>query len=151
MATKKRASSNRPRVGMRRGGSARARPGTRGGGRFYRVEVRPKSGFVTFRYHDVGRRGHVVRLAGKRATGSWADAAWLVSKTDAHVEEGKLVADTASARRILKVIGPARRLRGDVFRGYPRPNVPERAKPTAAQRRARMRNIRKAQRARRKG
>jgi hypothetical protein len=127
----------------------RARPGTGGGGRYYRVEVRPKSGFEIFRYHDVGRPGHVKRLAGKRSSGSWADAAWLISKTDAHVRNGVLVADTAGARKVLKDIGPARLVRGSLFRGHPRRNVPERAKPTAAQRRARTRNIRAAQRARR--
>ena len=127
----------------------RARPGTGGSGRYYRVEVRPKSGFEIFRYHDVGRPGHVKRLAGKRSSGSWADAAWLISKTDAHVRNGVLVADTPGARKVLKDIGPARLVRGNLFRGHPRKNVPERAKPTAAQRSARAKNIRKARQARR--
>jgi hypothetical protein len=37
---------------------------------------------------------------------------------------------------------------GDVFEARPRPNVPEREKPTPAQRRARSANIKKAQAAR---
>ena len=127
----------------------RARPGTGGGGRYYRVQVRPKGGFEIFRYHDVGRPGHVKRLAGKRPTGTWADAAWLISKTDAHVTNGVLVADTPGARKVLKDIGPATLVSGSLFRGHPRKNVPERAKPTPAQRRARAQNIRKAQAARR--
>ncbi len=130
-------------------GGRRARPGTKGGGRYYRIEIRPGREFADFRYHDVGRRGHAVRLAGKRASGRWADAAWLIAKGDAHIEKGKLVGDTAQARRILTAIGPARHVRGDIFRGHPRRNVPEKAKPTAAQRRARAANIRKAQAARR--
>jgi hypothetical protein len=90
----------------------------------------------------------MLRLAGKRAGGSWADVAWLISKQDAHVENGRLVADTPAVRRILKVIGPARHVKGDVFRGHPRKDVREADKPTAAQRRAQRANIRKAQRAR---
>jgi hypothetical protein len=91
--------------------------------------------------------GHTV--AGRRASGAWVDAAWLIAKGDAHVEKGKLVGDTGQARRLLATIGPARHVRGDVFRGHPRRNVPERAKPTPAQQRAREANIRKAQAARR--
>ena len=131
-------------------GRARAKPGTKGEGDYYRVIVRPKEEFVTFRYHDVGRPGHVQRLAGKRSSGSWDDQAWLISKEDAHIENGKLVADTSAARKILEVIGPVKLVKGDIFQGHPRRNVPEREKPTPAQRRARMENIRKAQKARSK-
>jgi hypothetical protein len=55
-----------------------------------------------------------------------------------------LIADTSKARELLKVVGPVRHLRGDIFQRHPRRNVPERKKPTPAQRRARMENIRKA-------
>jgi hypothetical protein len=79
-------------------GRSRAKPGTKGEGDYYRIVVRPKEDFVTFRYHDVGKPGHVQRLAGKRASGSWADQAWLISKENAHVENGKLVPDTSDAR-----------------------------------------------------
>jgi hypothetical protein len=75
-------------------------PGS-GSGKYYRVEVRPKHEFVTFRYHDVGDTGHIQRLAGKRESGSWDTHAWLISKTDAHVEENKLVPDTDDAKRII--------------------------------------------------
>jgi hypothetical protein len=139
MATKRRTGTGR----------ARAKPGATGRGDYYRVVVRPKEDFVIFRYHDVGRPGHLQRLGGKRASGSWADQAWLISKDDAHVEGGRLVGDTAAARKLLRTIGPAERMKGDVFQGHPKKNVPERDKPTPAQRRARLANIRKAQRARR--
>jgi hypothetical protein len=98
----------------------------------------------------VGRPGHVQRLAGKRSSGSWDDQAWLIGKKDAHIENGKLVADTPGARKILEVIGPAKRVKGEIFRGHPRKNVPEREKPTPAQKRAQMQNIRKAQETKRK-
>lgn len=130
-------------------GRARAKPGAKGEGDYYRIVVRPKEDFVTFRYHDVGRPGHIERLAGKRASGSWADQAWLISKKDAHIENGRLVADSPAARKVLDVIGPAKKVKGDIFGGHPRRNIPEREKPTPAQRRARMANIRKAQQARR--
>ncbi len=131
-------------------GRARAKPGTKGEGEYYRIVVRPKEEFVTFRYHDVGRPGHILRLAGKRSSGSWGDQAWLISKENAHIEDGELIADTPEARKILDVIGPAKHVKADIFKGHPRKNIPEREKPTAAQKRAQRENIRKAQEARKK-
>ena len=131
-------------------GRERKKPGTTGEGKYYRIVVRSKESFVTFRYHDVGEPGGVQRLAGKRSSGSWDDQAWLISKEMAHMEGNTLVADTPDAKKILQVIGPAKLVKGDIFQGHPRKNIPEREKPTPAQRRSRMENIRKAQQARRK-
>jgi len=115
------------------------------------VEIRPKAGFVTFRTQDVGRKGHIQRVAGRRASGSWATVTWLIGKEDAHVQNGKLIADTAAARQLLHQLGSTPvHTQGDRFKALDRPNVPERSKPTAAQRRARSANILKAQSARRR-
>jgi hypothetical protein len=70
-------------------GRARAKPGAVGQGDYYRIVVRPKEQFTIFRYHDVGQPGHIQRLAGKRSSGSWDDQAWLISKEDAHIVNGK--------------------------------------------------------------
>jgi hypothetical protein len=130
-------------------GRKRAKPGTKGEGHYYRVGVRPKKEFVTFRTQDVGEPGHVQRLAGKRQSGSWDTVTWLISKEDAHVENGKLIPDTADARDVLEKLGSTpRHVKGDIFEAKPRPNVPEREKPTPAQQRARRANIKKAQAAR---
>lgn len=86
-------------------GSDRALPGTKGEGKYYRIVVRPKGTFIAFRYHDVGKTGHIQRLAGKRASGSWGTQAWLISKTDAHEEKGRLVADTEDAKQLLHSLG----------------------------------------------
>ncbi len=131
-------------------GRSREKPGEGGEGEYYRIVVRPKEEFTTFRYQDVGKPGGIKRLAGKRSSGSWDDQAWLISKQDAHVEGGKLVADTDAAQEILDTYGPVGHVEGDIFKGHIRENVPERSKPTAAQQRARMTNIKKAQAARRK-
>lgn len=130
-------------------GRGREKPGEAGGGQYYRIVVRPKDDFVTFRYHDVGESGHIQRLAGKHYSGSWDDQAWLISKEDAHVEDNQLIADTKDAQEILDTYGPAEHVEGDIFKGHPRENVPEREKPTKAQQKARMENIKKAQEARR--
>ena len=129
----------------------RKAPGTTGKGKFYRIEVRPKADFVAFRNQDVGRKGGLERLAGKRSSGSWDTVSWLVSKKDAHVKAGHLMITDPKARTVLKSIrGQIVHVKGDVFRAKPRKNVPERSKPTAAMRRAQMRNIKKAQKARRR-
>jgi hypothetical protein len=113
--------------------------------------VRPKEQFVTFRNHDVGQAGHLQRLSGQRSSGSWSTQAWLISKDDAHIEGERLVADSRDAKSLLRKLGskPVHE-KGDVFRAQDRPNVPEKAKPTAAQKRARNANIKKAQAARHK-
>ncbi|MBI3739865.1 MAG: hypothetical protein HY258_12525 [Chloroflexi bacterium] len=129
----------------------RKKPGSTGEGNYYHIEVRSKSDFTSFRTQDVGRRGHIQRVAGKRPTGTWATVKWLIGKDDAHVQNGKLVPDTKDAQNVLEQLGsqPVRMV-GDRFKARPRPNVPERAKPTSAQKQARRANIKKAQAARHK-
>jgi hypothetical protein len=144
--------SSRQRSWAHPEGRRRAKPGTTGEGEFFHIEVRPRSEFKTFRTQDVGDRGGIERVAGKRSSGSWDTQKWLISKEHAHVEDGALVADTADARKVLRTLGSKpKHLRGDRFRAGDRPNVPERAKPTPAQKRARSANIKKAQAARRRG
>ena len=131
-------------------GRKRAKPGTKGEGDYFRIVVRPKEDFTTFRYHDVGEKGHILRLAGKRRSGSWDTQVWLIGKDDAHIEGDTLVADTDDARRVIEALGTKpKHVKGDVFEAKDRPNVPESKKPTKAQQRARLENVKKAQQARR--
>lgn len=129
-------------------GRGRKRPGA-GGGNFYRIQIRPKSGFTTFRTQDVGKKGNLERVAGKRSSGSWDTVTWLISKEDAHIKGENLIIDDPKVKTLLKQIrGQIIHKKGDVFTALPRRNVPEREKPTQAQKRAQMRNIRLAQAAR---
>jgi hypothetical protein len=124
----------------------RAKPGSRGGGRFFHIELRPSAQFVAFRVQDVGTPGGVERVAGQRATGSWDTAKWLVEKTDAHVENGRLVPDSAEAKKLFASLGSVPvHVAGDRFRAKPRRDIPEDEKPTPAMRRAQLSNIEKAQ------
>jgi hypothetical protein len=124
----------------------RAKPGSRGGGRFYHIELRPSAQFVAFRVQDVGTPGGVERVAGMRASGSWDTAKWLVEKTDAHVENGRLIPDSAEAKKLFLSLGSAPvQVAGDRFRAKPRRDIPEDEKPTPAMRRAQLKNIKKAQ------
>ena len=82
----------------------------------------------------------------------WDTQKWLIGKRHAHIEHGRLVADTDDARQVID----AARLRAAPHRGRPlpgqaAPNVPEKDKPTPAQKRARRENIKKAQAARHAG
>lgn len=130
-------------------GRKRQKPGTTGKGDYYHIVVRPKEGFVTFRTQDVGRKGHAQRVAGKRRTGSWDTLKWLISKDDAEIKNGYLIAKNKTTEKILKTLGSkAKWLKGDRFSAKPRPNVPEKKKPTPAQKKARTKNIKKAQQAR---
>lgn len=143
--------TSRQRARAQPEGRTRKKPGSTGKGNYYHVEVRSKSDFVTFRTQDVGRPGHIQRVAGKRSNGSWETVKWLISKEDAHLANGKLVADTTGARKVLEQLGSKPvHTRGDRFEAKPRPNVPEHTKPTLAQRRAWQANIKKAQAARRR-
>ena len=127
-------------------GRRRAKPGSTGVGNFYHIEVRPKTDFRSFRTQDVGRKGGIERVAGKRDGGSWDTQKWLIGKELAHVEGGRLIPDSEHARKVLEELGSKpMHDEGDRFKAKPRRNVPESEKPTSAQRRARQRNIRKAQ------
>lgn len=125
---------------MRKTQSLRAKPGTRGGGEYFRIVVRDENQFTTFRYHDVGDPGHIQRLAGKRSSGSWATQAWLISKTDAHPGKDTLIPDTKDAQDLLKELGSKPvHIKADVYKAADRKNVPEKDKPTTAQKNARKR------------
>ena len=131
--------------------AARKAPGSTGEGQYYHIELRSKSGFKSFRTQDVGRKGHIQRVAGRRASGSWDTVKWLISKKDAHLQGGRLVPDTKDAKKLIAELGSRPiRTQGDRFKARPTPNVPERAKPTPAQKRAQSTNIKKAQAARRR-
>jgi len=148
---KTRRSSSREDAGPKPEQKGRAKPGTSGKGKYYHIEVRPKTEFTTFRTQDVGKKGGIQRVAGKRGSGSWDTQKWLIEKDLADMEEGRLIPKTQDAEEIVDALGSTPKHRGgDRFKAKPRPNVPERLKPTKAQKRAQQRNIKKAQAARRK-
>ena len=126
-------------------------PGSGGSGEYYHVEVRPGDDFVSFRTQDVGRRGHIQRVAGKRSSGYWSTVVWLIGKEDAHIQDEKLIPDTKAAKEVIDQLGsqPVRMV-GDRFRARPSPNVAETEKPTRSQQRARRENIKKVRSAQRK-
>lgn len=143
--------SRRQRTLAQPEGKGRAEPGTTGKGNYYRIIVRPKEQFTSFRTQDVGDPGGLQRVTGRRSSGSWATQAWLVSKDYAHVEGDTLVADSDEAKDLLESLGsqPVHE-KGDIFTAKDRKNVPEKDKPTPAQRKAQQENIKKAQAARHK-
>jgi hypothetical protein len=143
--------SSRQRAKAQPEGKERKKPGATGQGEYFHIEVRPEGQFTSFRTQDVGQRGGIQRVAGRRGSGSWDDQKWLISKEYAHIEKDRLIPDTEDARKVLeKLSSEPKHIAGDRFRAKPRPNVPEKEKPTPAQKRARRANIRKAQAARRK-
>ncbi len=116
-------------------------PGSSGSGDYYHVEVRPGEEFVTFQTQDVGRRGHIQRVAGKRSSGYWTTVKWLIGKEDAHIQDEKLVPDTKAAKDVIKQLGSQPvRLIGDRFRARPKPNMSETIKLTTTQGQARRRS-----------
>jgi hypothetical protein len=130
---------------------ARRKPGSTGKGDYYHIEVRPGRDFVTFQTQDVGMPGHIQRVAGRRSNGYWATVKWLIGKEEAHLQDNKLVPDTKDAKAVIEQLGskPVHMI-GDRFKARPRGKIPESAKPTLKQQRARRKNIKKAQTARTK-
>jgi hypothetical protein len=110
--------------------SKRKAPGSSGMGEYYHVELRPGEEFVTFQTQDVGRRGHIQRVAGRRSSGYWTTVKWLIGKEDAHIQDEKLVPDSKAAKDVIKQLGSQpTRLIGDRFRAKPKPNASESIKP----------------------
>ena len=100
--------------------SGRKAPGSTGKGNYYHIELRDGADFETFRTQDVGDPGHLQRVGGKRAGGGWSTVKWLVSKEDAHVEDGKLVGDTQEAKDLIrKLRSRPTQIRGDRFQAKP--------------------------------
>jgi hypothetical protein len=124
----------------------RRKPGSTGKGEYYHIEVLPKADFVTFQTQDVGRRGHIQRVAGQRSSGYWSTVKWLIDKDDAHVQDNRLVPDTKAAKDVIEQLGsePVRML-GDLFKARPRPSFRDEPKPTRTQTRARRDTVKKAQ------
>ncbi len=138
MAAKKRTAKKR-----------RKAPGSTGKGKFFHIQVRPKSEFTTFRVQDVGEKGGLERLAGKRPgpKGTWDTVTWLVSKDDAHIDAHGHLKITGKAKSVLKQFkGRIVHVKADIFRAHEK-NVREVDKPTPAMKRAQKTNIQKAQRA----
>jgi hypothetical protein len=127
----------------------RAKPGSTGKGEYYHIQVLPKADFVTFQTQDMGRRGHIHRVAGQRPSGYWSTVKWLIDKDDAHVQDNRLVADTKAAKDVIKQLGsePVRML-GDLFKARPRPSFREEAR--SARTRTRSETAKKSQATRRK-
>lgn len=137
---------------LKRERNVRAQKGSRSGSnsaerdKFYRIEIRPQSDFSAFRTEQV-ESGQVERVSGKRPSGNWATAAWLVRKEDAHVENGELVIDDKQVRNSLRQLrGAITKVRGHIFSAQT--TSPNKKKLTPAQKTARQENIRKAQAAR---
>lgn len=97
-----------------------------------------------FRTHDVGKKGGIQRVAGKRRSGSWDDHTWLIGKDLAHMDGDRLIPDSDAARNVLETLGSEPvHVQGDRFTAKPRVNVPEWEKPTKSQRESRQ-NVKKA-------
>lgn len=116
----------------------RKAPGSTGKGKFYRINVRPKGDFKSFRVQDVGGKGGLERLAGRRTSGSWDTVTWLIGKDKAHVDaRGHLkITDTKASTALKQIRGRIVHVKGDIFKAHPAKNVAEKNKPTAAMRRA---------------
>lgn len=133
--------------------SSRKKPGSTGRGEYYHIEVRSAGDFVSFQTQDVGRPGHIQRVAGRRSTGYWATVKWLIGKEDAHVQGTQLVADTKHAREVIEQLGSQPvHVVGDRFKARPRAKIQENAKATQtpAPTPARRKNVKKSQAARTK-
>jgi hypothetical protein len=84
----------------------RKKPGSTGEGDYYHLELISTRGFETFRTQDVGRRGHIQRVAGKKADGgSWQTVKWLIGKKDAHRRGNRLVPDSKGAKDVIEDLG----------------------------------------------
>lgn len=112
--------ASRQRAVQPASGLKRRLPGTGGEGHYYHIEMRSKRYFRSFRTEQIGRKGHIERVLGLRPNGAWETAKWLISKKDAHIQDGRLVPDSDKARDVLKQLGTRPvRVKGDLFKAEP--------------------------------
>lgn len=130
-------------------GRKRAKPGSTGEGEYFRITIRDKDQFSSFKVHDVGDKGGIQRVAGRRKSGSWDTQAWLISKDRAVKEGTSLKAKDKYVKEVLDSLGSKpKHLKGDIYTAKSEVNIPEEKKPTKAQKEAWSKNIKKAQKAR---
>lgn len=116
---------------------------------FFHIEVQPKEAFVEFKTQDIGSKGGIERVAGKRAGGAWSTQEWLIAKDQAHVERGMLIGDTVDARRVLTMLGTEpRHIKADRFTIHGHTGMPADVSPTLAPRRAGLTNVQAPQKGR---
>lgn len=94
----------------------RAPPGSKEGGKYYRIVLHSPDRYTTFRIHDVGRVGHTQRLTGRRDDGHWETQSWLINKQDAHVMGRTLVPDDPHAKKVFSHLSQPVKVQGDIFR-----------------------------------
>jgi len=76
--------------------------------RYMHIVVRKKKGLKNFRTHDIGRKGHSKRVAGKTRTGKWVTQKYLIKKSDLKKLDKKtlnLLKQIKSRHKVLKVEG----------------------------------------------
>jgi hypothetical protein len=71
---------------------------------YFRINLRPADRYVGFRSETLGPPGHIIRIFGKSPGRGWEVQAWLISKNDAHIQDGMLAPRTESARMVLRGI-----------------------------------------------
>jgi hypothetical protein len=97
-------------------------------------------------------KGGIQRVTGKRKSGSWATQAWLISKEKAQPWGQSLKANDEETQNLFNKLGSKpRHITGDIYSAKPEINVPEKNKPTVAQLIAWSKNIKKAQKSKRRG
>lgn len=134
------------KTSKRKSSPRRAKSGASGEGEFYHIEIRPSTGFKTFRTQDVGKPGGLERVAGKRHDGTWDTQKWLISKRLAYVENGRLMASSDAARAMFDELGSVPVLvEGDRFQATPKRAVRRNGKRKTPQRRRHQRNVTKAE------
>lgn len=126
-------------------GRERAKPGSTGEGEYFRITIRRRDQFRSFKTHDVGDKGGIQRVAGRRRSGSWDTQAWLVSKDRAQPWGQSLKAKDSEVQDLFDKLGSKpRHIAGDIYSARSERNVPEKDKPTRAQLEAWGENIKKA-------
>lgn len=121
--------TSRQRAIAQADGRRRAKPGSTGKGDFFRIIVRNKEQFSSFKNHDVGGKGGIERIAGHRRSGSWDTQAWLISKDRAVRVNDTLRAKDKYVQEVLDQLGSKpKHVKGDIFKAKPTYNVPEKDK-----------------------
>jgi hypothetical protein len=83
---------------------------------YFRIIVRPEDKYKSFRHKDIGAQGRIIRVSGRKNSGSWDTQAWLISKDYAYQEDEKLIAESDEVRDLFEGFsGPPKRLEGDTY------------------------------------
>jgi hypothetical protein len=69
---------------------------------YFKLKVAPEEEFTSYIKEDITKKSKIVM--GKLTNGMWKTTKWLIHKDDAHLKNGKLIADNSKLKKVINIL-----------------------------------------------